>query len=218
DGPCLLTRFGVQPNDNPQTPYTRQGEGGPWDFDEMALAGIVLGGNVLYVPTWDNKVTGYDVRSPSSPKKVWQYEVKWDTTFAYPPFGEKYPTPFADIDDKIFSAPAILNGHLYLSANDGRVYSFNLHKKVKTVKNLVVLGSGLVPFIPEWKDKLGAFDNVWTSEDWYKNQVPPAGYRLPKAAGAAGAAALLLGNIVLLWWYARRDEYVVEVSEEAPLP
>lgn len=216
EGPCLLARVGVQANDSPSTPYTVQDKGGPWDHDEMALSGPVLGGNILYVPTWDAKMTGFDVRNPASPKKVWQYEVKWDSTFQYPPFGDTYPEPFADIDNKIFSAPALLNGHLYLSANDGRVYSFNLHKKVNTVKNLVILGSGLVPFIPEWEQKLGAFDNVWTPADWYKNQVAPAGYRLPKAAGAAGAAALLLGNIVLLWWYTRRDEYTVEVSEEAP--
>ena len=215
DGPCLLARVGVQANDNPPTPYTLQGKGGPWDHDEMALSGPVLGGNILYVPSWDAKMTGYDVRNPASPKKVWEHEITWDTAFAYPPFGEKYPTQFADIDNKIFSAPALLNGHLYLAANDGRVYAFNLHKKVKTVRNLVILGSGMVPFIPEWKNKLGAFDRVWTPADWYKNQVPPAGYRLPKAAGTAGAAALLLGNLVLLWWYTRRDDYVVEVSEEA---
>ena len=62
----------------------------------------------------------------------------------------------------------------------------------------------MVPFVPEWEEKLGAFDNVWTPADWYKNQVAPSGYRLPKAAGTAGAAALLLGNVVLLWWYTRR--------------
>lgn len=216
EGPCLLARVGVQPNDEPETPYTRKGEGGPWEYDEMALSALVLGGDVLYVPTWDNKITGFDVRDPANPKKVWQHEIKWDTTFEFPPFGDRYATPFADLDLKIWSAPAILGGRLYLAANDGRIYAFNLQKKVKTVKNLVILGSGMVPFVPEWEEKLGAFDNVWTPADWYKNQVAPAGYRLPKAAGAAGAAALLLGNVVLLWWYTRRDDYVVEVTEEAP--
>ena len=213
--PCLLARFGVQPNTEPETPYTRRGEGGPWDFNQHALSGLVLGGDVLYVPTWDNKITGLDVRDPANPKKVWEHEIKWDTTFAYPPFGNKEPKPYADIDGKIFSSPALLGGHLYLAANDGSIYSFNLHEPVKTVRNLVILGSGNVPFIPDWKDRLGAFDNVWTPADWYKNQVPPAGYRFPKAAGAAGAAALLLGNVVLLWWYARRDDYTIEISHEA---
>jgi PQQ-like domain len=212
-GPCLLARVGISANTDPQTPYTRRGEGGPWDYNQNALSGTVLGGDVLYIPTWDNKITGFDVRNPSNPKKVWQYEVTWDTSFQYPPFGDRYAKPFADVDDKIFSSPAILNGHLYFAANDGRVYAFNLMHKVKTVKNLVILGSGLVPFLPKWKDKLGTFDRVWTPADWYKNQVPPAGYRLPKAAGVFGAGTIVLAAVVLLWWYARRDEYDVDVGE-----
>jgi putative pyrroloquinoline-quinone-binding quinoprotein len=208
--------MGIQANKEPQTPYTRRGEGGPWDYNQNALSGTVLGGNVLYVPTWDNKITGYDVRSVRGggiPKKVWEYQVNWDTTFKYPPFGDTFAKPFADIDNKIFSSPALLGGHLYLAANDGRIYSFNLMHKVKTVKNLVILGSGMVPFIPKWKDKLGAFDRVWTPADWYKNQVPPAGYRLPRSAGLVGAGTLVLANVVLLWWYGRRDDYEIEVSE-----
>ena len=212
-GPCLVTRVGVTPNTDPQTPYTKRGLGGPWDFNQNALSGTVLGGHVLYVPTWDNKITGFDVRNPANPKKVWQYQVTWDTTFKYPPFGDTYKEPFADVDDKIFSSPALLGGHLYMAANDGRVYAFNLMHKVKTVKNLVILGSGLVPFIPQWKQQLGAFDRVWTPADWYKNQVPPAGWRLPKSAGMLGASSLVLVNLVLLWWYARRDDYEVEVTE-----
>jgi hypothetical protein len=218
EAPCLLQRIGVQPNKDPQTPYTRRGEGGPWDYNQNALSGTVLGGNVLYVPTWDNRITGYDVRSVrggGTPNKIWQYQINWDTTFKYPPFGDTYAKPFADIDNKIFSSPALLNGHLYLAANDGRVYAFNLMHKVKTVKNLVILGSGMVPFIPKWKDKLGTFDRVWTPADWYKNQVPPAGWRLPKSAGMFGAGTLVLANVVLLWWYSRRDEYEIEVSESA---
>ena len=213
-GPCLLARVGIQPNTDPETPYTRRGEGGPWDFNQHALSGNVLGGNVLYVPTWDNKITGFDVRDPKNPKKVWVYEIKWDTSFQYPPFGDRYKTPFADIDNKIFSSAALLGGHLYFAANDGRIYAFNLMKKVRTVRNLVILGSGIVPFIPKWKDKLGTFDRVWTPSDWYKNQVPPAGYRLPKSAAVFGAGSMLLVAIVLLWWYWRREEYEVEVAEE----
>jgi outer membrane protein assembly factor BamB len=212
NAPCLLSRVGISPNTDPQTPYTRRGEGGPWDHNEAALAGVVLGGNVVYVATWDNKIHGFDVRNPAAPKKVWEYQFTWDTSFRYPPFGDTYPDPFADIDNKMLSSPALLGGALYLAANDGRVYKFNLQRRVKTVRNLVVLGSGLVPFIPKWKDALGAFDRVWTEADWYKNQVPPAGYRLPKSAGVAGAAALLLGNAVLLWWYLRREELELEVS------
>ena len=42
---------------------------GPWDYDEMALSALVLGGNVLYVPTWDNKMTAFDVRDPAEPEE-----------------------------------------------------------------------------------------------------------------------------------------------------
>ena len=213
-GPCLLARVGVNPNKDPETPYTRRGEGGPWDFNQHALSANVLGGNVVYVATWDNKMTAFDVRNPANPKKVWQHEIKWDPAFKYPPFGQTYDEPFVDIDNKIFSAPALVGGHLYFTANDGSVYAFNLQKKVKTVRNLVILGSGVVPFIPDWEDKLGTFDRVWTPAEWYKNQVPPAGYRLPRSAGIVGAGALLLGNLVLLWWYARRDDYEIEVVEQ----
>ena len=211
--PCLLARVGISSNKEPETPYTRRGEGGPWDFNQHALSANVLGGDVVYTPTWDNKMTAFDVRNPANPKKVWQYEVKWDSTFKYPPFGETFAKPYVDIDNKIFSQPALVGGHLYFTANDGSVYAFNLQRKVKTVKNLVILGSGIVPFIPKWKDRLGTFDRVWTPAEWYKNQVPPAGYRLPRAAGIFGASTLVLANLVLLWWYARRDEYEVVVEE-----
>src|SRR5439155_20024259 len=121
--PCLLARVGIQANTEPQTPYPRRGLGGPWDYNQNALSGSVLGGHVLYVPTWDNKITGFDVRTPAHPKKVWVHQITWDTSFQYPPFGQTYAQPFADIDNKIFSSPALLGGHLYLAANDGRVYA-----------------------------------------------------------------------------------------------
>ncbi len=212
--PVLLARIGVQPNGEPETPYTRgrpgaSSLGGPWDYDQAALSALVLGGGVLYVPTWDNKVTAFDVRNPASPKKVWEYEVKWNTTFRYPPFGRTYSEPLADVDLKIWSAPALVGGHLYFAANDGSIYSFSLTKPAKTVRNLVVLGSGLVPFLPEYKESLGAYDQVWTPDDFYKNQVAPPGYRLP--AGVAGAGALLMTNMLLFWWYRRRGDITIEV-------
>jgi outer membrane protein assembly factor BamB len=213
--PALLARFGVSENQETRTPYTRGDVGGPWDFNENALSGMVLGGGVLYVPTWDNRMTAFDVRDPADPKKIWDYEVKWDPAFRYPPFGDRYPDPFIDIDLKIFSSAALLGGHLYFAANDGSIYAFNLRRQVKTVRNLVVLGSGLVPFIPKWKEPLGAFDRVWTPADFYKNQIGPPGYRLPRAAGVAGAGGLLLANAVLLWWYRRRQDVTIEIREGA---
>lgn len=213
--PPLLSRTGVGRNNEPETPYTRHDEGGPWDYNQMALGGLVMGGDVLYVPSWDNSMTAFDVRDPRQPRKVWRYEVTTDQTFPYPPFGETFAKnynkdtlgkPFSDLDNKIFSGPALLGGHLYFAASDGSVYAFNLHHKVKTVRNLVVLGSGTVPFLPQWKDALGAFDNVWTPADWYKNQVAPAGYRLPKAAGVASLSTFLLLSAAAWWWIRRRDE------------
>ncbi|HVL89425.1 MAG TPA: PQQ-binding-like beta-propeller repeat protein, partial [Actinomycetota bacterium] len=146
--PKLLARIGISPNEQVETPYTRRGEGGPWDYNQHALAGLVLGGGVLYVPTWDNRMFAFDVRDPSDPKKVWEHEIVWDKTFKYPPFGKTFDEPLADVDNKIWSSPALLGGRLYFTANDGAVYAFNVRRPVRTVRNLVVLGSGLVPFLP----------------------------------------------------------------------
>lgn len=212
--PCLVSRTGITPNTEVETRHTRRGEGGPWDFNQHALSGLVLGGDVIYVATWDNKINAFDVRDPAGPELVWQHEVKWDKAFQWPPFGDTFDTPFADIDLKVFSSPALVGGALYLTANDGAVYKFNLREKKKTVRNLVILGSGAVPFLPEFEGRLGAFDRVWTPADWYKNQVPPAGYRFPKPAGVATASTLLLGSAAA-WWYVRRREDLLEQIEEA---
>jgi outer membrane protein assembly factor BamB len=241
-GPRLLTRLCISPNKEPATPYTRRDEGGPWDCNQHALSGLVLGGNVLYVPTWDNKITAYDVRPMRSEvgdprvnetlRKVWQYEIRQDESLKYPPFGcsvdeaqagakrrecAAFPKgPFADLDNKIFSSAALLNGHLYFVANDGVVYAFNLQKRVSTVRNLVILGSGIVPALPSYTEALGAFDNVWTPADWYRNQVAPPGYRLPKAGGVAGAAGLVVVNAIMWWLYRRREDVRISVEEAAP--
>lgn len=209
--PILLARLGISVNEEVETPYTRRGKGGPWDFNQHALGGLVLGGGVLYVPTWDNKMFAYDVRNPAAPKKIWEHEITWDTTFKNPPFGRTYAQPLADVDMKIWSSPALLGGHLYFSANDGSIYAFNLKRPVKTTRNLVVLGSGLVPFLPEYKEALGTFDRVWTTDDWYKNQVAPPGFRLPGGAAGAGATALLATNLIMFWWVRRRGDVSIEI-------
>ncbi|HEX9696508.1 MAG TPA: PQQ-binding-like beta-propeller repeat protein [Actinomycetota bacterium] len=211
--PVLLARLGISPNEQVETPYTRRGEGGPWDYNQHALAGLVLGGGVLYVPTWDNKMFAYDVRDPSAPVKIWEHEITWDKTFKYPPFGKTFEAPLADVDNKIWSSPALLGGRLYFTANDGNVYAFNLRKPVKTVRNLVVLGSGLVPFLPEYTEALGTFDRIWTPDDWYKNQQAPPGFRLPGGLAGAGATTLLISNVILFWWLRRRGDITVEVRE-----
>lgn len=216
EAPRLLARVGIDANAEPETPYTRgrpgpTSLGGPWDYDQHALGGVVLGGGVVYITTWDNKVTGLNVEDPANPRIVWQYQVPWDTTFRYPPFGRTYAEPLADVDLKIWSAPALLGGHLYFSANDGSIYSFSLRKPAKTVRNLVVLGSGLVPFLPAYTQALGTFDRVWTPAEWYRNQVAPPGFRLP--AGAPAGAGLLAANLALYWWFRRRGDISIEIRE-----
>ncbi|GAC1408696.1 MAG: hypothetical protein NVSMB57_00330 [Actinomycetota bacterium] len=211
--PALLARVGITENKETETPYTRgrsgNSLGGPWDYNEAALAGLVTGGDVVYVPTWDNKMNAFDVRDPAHPVKVWEHELKWDASFRYPPFGRAYAGPLSDVDMKIWSAPALVGGHLYFTANDGSVYSFSLHTPVRTRRNLVILGSGLVPFLPQYKQALGTFDSVWTPADFYKNQVAPRGFTLPSSV--AGATALLLANLTLFWWYRRRGDISIEV-------
>lgn len=220
--PCLVARMGISPNTDEQTRHTRRDIGGPWDFNQHALSGLVLGGNVVYLSTWDyevdgddivgGRIFGVDVQDPADPEIVWQHDIKWDTKFKYPPFGDTFDRPFADIDLKMFAAPALVGGALYLSANDGTVMKFNLHEESTTRKNLVILGSGAVPFLPEWEQDLGDFDHVWTPADWYKNQVPPKGYRFPKPAGVATASTLLFGSAAM-WWYVRRREDLLEHIE-----
>lgn len=210
--PCFIARTGISQNNDQESRFTPRGKGGPWDYDQNALSGVVLGGDVLYVTSWDNKMHAFDVRDPVHPKRVWSYEIRWDSSFRNPPFGDTYASPFADIDGKIFSSPVLMNGHLYFAANDGSVYSFNLHKRVRTVRNLVLLGSGAVPFLPKFTQRLGAFDHVWTPAEWYKNQVPPPGYRFPKPAGVATASSLVLGTAALWWWVRRREDILAEIE------
>lgn len=214
--PCLVARVGMNPNADRATEYSRKDKGGPWDYDQHALNGVVLGGDVLYVSTWDNTMNAWDVADPASPRKIWEHEIVWNDDYRYPPFGDTFDSPFADIDLKVFSGSAIVGGHLYFAANDGSVYSFNLHRRVKARRNLAILGSGTVPFLPEIEGKIGTYDRVWTPADWYKNQTGPAGYSLPRSAGMASAATLVLGAAAMWWYVRRRDDLMDAVEREAP--
>jgi hypothetical protein len=135
------------------------------------------------------------------PRLVFRYELKRDADFKYPPFGDSYTEDIVDLDRLTMGSPALVDGHLYTVGFDGSVYSFDLQDPVaRTQRNLAVLGSGLVPFIPEFTQPGGTFDRVWTDADWYKNQVTPnEDYRLPGALLPLGlpAAALAL-------WIGRR--------------
>jgi outer membrane protein assembly factor BamB len=166
------------------------GKHAPWVRRTAALEAVVMGGGVAYFPaTWEHAIYGVQYlaggRVLDEPRVVFRYEVRWDDEFPYPPFGETEPEPIVDVDLLTMTAPALIDGHLYFAANDGSVYSFDLHDPTAdTQRNLAILGSGVVPFIPRWDQARGSFDHVWTPADWYKSQVPPSeGWRLPTPAG-----------------------------------
>ena len=183
------------------------GKNGPWVYRSSLLSSPVIGGGVVYYnATWEHAIYGIKYLDGGTvlkePEVVFRYEVKWDDDLRYPPFGETFDQPFTDIDLLTVGSPALVDGHLYAVANDGSVYSFNLHQPVgRTVRNLAILGSGLVPFIPEWEEGLGTFDHVWTPADWYKNQVPPQGWRLPSPAQLA---PIVLPAALFGLWLRRR--------------
>ncbi|MEO7804100.1 MAG: hypothetical protein ABIS18_06870, partial [Actinomycetota bacterium] len=163
-----------------------------------------------------------------SGKKVWEFEVKWDSKSQYPPFGDTKPERFIDIDLLVQTQPAHDGKNLYFAANNGVVYAVATQENIaKPRKNLAILGSGIVPFIPKWTEALGAFDYVWTPEgDWYNpgysspnsitaNQAPPGftesttpfGYKGVATSSAFPTVALLvaiaLGILALHIKYSR---------------
>ncbi|HEV3474713.1 MAG TPA: PQQ-binding-like beta-propeller repeat protein [Actinomycetota bacterium] len=183
------------------------GKHGPWVRRTAVLSAPALGGGVAYFnASWEHAIYGVQYlqgdRVLDRPRVVFRYEVQWDDTFPYPPFGETEPKPIVDIDLITWGSLALSDGHLYAQANDGSIYSFDLQQPTAdTQRNLAILGSGLVPPIPTWEDPRGTFDRVWTTADWYKNQVPPEGWRLP-----AAGSLIPLGIPVALFglWVRRR--------------
>jgi hypothetical protein len=187
----------------------RDGKNPPWLHQTSVIATAVMGGGVIYFPaTWEHAIYGVQYLRNGQvmprPKVVFRYEVLWDDTFRYPPFGDTYDKPIVDIDLLTMGGPAITDGHLYFVANDGSVTAIDLHNPTAdTQRNLAILGSGIVPFLPTWDEPLGTFDRVWTSADWYKNQVSPTeGWRLPAPGQIApiGLPVALFG-----WWLRRRS-------------
>jgi outer membrane protein assembly factor BamB len=164
----------------------RDGKEGPWEHRTAVLSAPVMAGGVVYFPaSWEHAIYGVKYlengRIMAEPEVVFRYEVKWDPEFMYPPFGDTYKRPIVDIDLLTMGSMAVSDGHLYLGANDGSIYSFDLQQPTaNTQRNLAILGSGLVPFIPTWDDPRGVFDRIWTPAEWYKNQDNPnEGWRLP---------------------------------------
>lgn len=221
--PTRLNPFSkANPRPNSLSHYLpRDGKNPPWQHRTSVIATAVIGGGVIYFPaTWEHAVYGVQYlqngRLLRKPQVVFRYEVMWDDEFRYPPFGDTYDKPIVDIDLLTMGAPAITDDHLYFVANDGSVYAFDLQNPTaETQRNLAILGSGMVPFIPTWDEPRGSFDRVWTTADWYKNQVPPTqAWRLPTPGQIVpfGLPLALFG----LWARSRARRRRVAVAEAGP--
>lgn len=191
-------------------------QNGPWEHRGSTVSGPAIAGGVVYnAGTFDHAMYGFDWMTGT---QVFRFEIKWDDKSQYPPFGDTKPARFIDIDDLIITTPAHDGANLYFAANNGVVYAFSTQETIsKPRRNLAILGSGVVPFIPKWKEALGTFDYVWTPQgDWYKpsytstNSItavqsapgfvdadPPLGYKgaqqsLPWSLGIAAVMFLFL--------------------------
>ncbi|MEO7804879.1 MAG: PQQ-binding-like beta-propeller repeat protein, partial [Actinomycetota bacterium] len=76
---------------------------GPWEHQASNVSSPVVAGGVVYVPvSMAHKMVGFDWKSG---KKVWEFEVKWDSKSQYPPFGDTKPERFIDIDLLVQTQP-----------------------------------------------------------------------------------------------------------------
>ncbi|HVE76772.1 MAG TPA: PQQ-binding-like beta-propeller repeat protein [Actinomycetota bacterium] len=154
-------------------------QNGPWEHRASNVSSPLIAGGVVYISgSFAHKMYGFDWKTG---ERVWEYEVKWDDKAQYPPFGDTKSQPFTDLDELVQGTPAHDGRNLYFTANNGTVYAISLQETIaRPRKNLAVLGSGVVPFIPKWKEQIGAFDYVWTPErDWYN-----PGYTSPNSTTA----------------------------------
>lgn len=188
---------------------------GPWEHHASNVSSPTVAGGVVYVPvSMAHKMVGFDWKTG---KRVWDFEVSWDAKSQYPPFGDTKPSPFIDIDLLVQTTPAHDGRNLYFTANNGVVYAISTQEEIaKPRRNLAILGSGIVPFIPKWTQALGAFDYVWTPEaDWYNpgytspdsitaDQAPPGfteattpfGYKGATKGTALPVITLLVGFVL----------------------
>ena len=194
------------PKDSLSHYLPRDGKNGPWQYRTSVLSSSVMGGGVVYYnAAWEHAMYGIQYAEGGqildTPKLVFKYTLERDKDFKYPPFGDTYSEDIVDLDRLFMGSPALADGHLYTTSFDGQVYSFDLQNPVaRTQKNLALLGSGLVPFVPVWTQPNGTFDRVWTDADWYKNQVNPnSDYKLP-----AGLVPIGLPAAALAVWLRRR--------------
>ncbi len=171
DGTDSLRPGGVDLYTSNQTSNCASGpncQNGPWEHRASNVSGPAIAGGVVYnAGSFDHAMYGFDWMTGA---QVFRFEIKWDDKSQYPPFGDTKPVRFLDLDELIMTTPAHDGANLYFAANNGVVYAFSTQETIaKPRRNLAILGSGVVPFIPKWKEALGAFDYVWTPQgDWYK--------------------------------------------------
>lgn len=206
-------------NDGANCSVASRCQNGPWEHRASNVAGPAIAGGVVYVPgSMDHAMYGFDMVTG---QQVFRFEISWDDQSQYPPFGDKKPSRFSDLDELIQSTPAADGSAVYFAANNGVVYAIDTQTNIsRPRKNLAILGSGVVPFIPRWQEALGAFDYVWTpSADWYNpgytspdsltsKQAPPgftgsstpAGYKgaASEGAGIDGVVVALLGLAMIM--------------------
>lgn len=182
---------------------------GPWEQRASNVSGPAVAGEVVYIAaSMAHKMYGFNWMTGA---KVFEYEVKWDKTSQYPPFGDTKPAPFVDLDELVQTTPAHDGRNVYFAANNGVVYAFSTQESIaRPRRNLAILGSGVVPFIPKWTEALGAFDYVWTPQgDWYnpgytsKNsltaqQAPPGFADATTPFGYKGVQQQRIGRLALL--------------------
>lgn len=221
DAPYSLRRDGenlYESNDGSHCAKASNCTNGPWEHRASNVSSPLVAGSVVYVAaSMAHKMLGFDA---TTGQKVFEFEVKWDDTAQYPPFGDVKPKPLVDLDLLVQTTPAHDGKNLYFAANNGVVYCISTQEVIsKPRKNLAILGSGIVPFIPKWQEQLGAFDYVWTPQgDWYNpgytspdsitsKQAPPGftdsslpfGYKgASRGPGAMVPWLLIAGAMVLV--------------------
>ncbi|HVF12483.1 MAG TPA: PQQ-binding-like beta-propeller repeat protein [Actinomycetota bacterium] len=211
---------------------------GPWEHRASNVSSPLVAGGVVYVAgSFEHKMLGFNWKTGA---KVFEHEIKWDDKSQYPPFGDTKPSRFIDLDEVLHTTPAHDGSNLYFAAPNGVVYGFSTQENIaKPRKNLAILGSGIVPFIPKWKEAMGAFDYVWTTKgDWYNpgytspdsltakqsapgyiDAVTPFGYKgAAKTDGWGPWAWIMLGMVVLVISIRRNLRPVHELSLDTPPP
>lgn len=180
---CLGKNEKQDPGEEPSDVGKSNCQNGPWEHRASNVSSPVVAGGVVYVAgSFEHKMLGFNWKTGA---KVFEHEITWDDKSQYPPFGDTKPNRFIDLDEVLHTTPAHDGSNLYYAGPNGVVYAFSTQESIaRPRKNLAILGSGIVPFIPKWKEAMGAFDYVWTPKgDWYN-----PGYSSPDSLTAKQSA------------------------------